>query len=349
MMTTRLLFCSIAAICFVCGAAVSQNNPVRLKVGASLPLTGAGSLLGEACRDGLEIYEAENPTQAAKLDLRIEDIGTAEVSRGVSAVRKLVEIDKVDALIMQISNVVNASAPLIERLQIPSIAVTGDDSARGKSYIIKLWPPAAAEGRVLAECVVSRGMRKIALLTSEQDSMIKRREALLSALDSRVEIALDVHLSSVDETGSAALRVASLKSDAVVLMLMPGLPGVVAKRLRELKFGGIIMGAVSLSAQSEIDNAQGALKGAYYTDSEMSPEFRNAYREKYKSWPYAGAANCHDALKLLAEAFEKVGNDRVMLNREIRRSGVSGALGTYSFTADQFNAYDLPVVMREVE
>ena len=91
-------------------------------VGALAPLTGPNTTSGVACRDGAQTYfdmiNDAGGINGRKLKVIWEDDGCVP-AKGVAAVRKLIERDKVFALFGGVcSNALVAALPLVEKANI---------------------------------------------------------------------------------------------------------------------------------------------------------------------------------------------------------------------------------------
>lgn len=104
----------IVAIVIVIGViavitnANSKNDSKQLKIGVIAPLSGDFGAVGENFVNGIKtaqaVYEKETGT---KIDLVIEN-DSAEATKGLSAYKKLTEVDKVDGLINTFTSTMDA-------------------------------------------------------------------------------------------------------------------------------------------------------------------------------------------------------------------------------------------------
>jgi ABC-type branched-subunit amino acid transport system substrate-binding protein len=342
MKNASIFFSFLLALTFS-GSLVSAED----LIGIGVPLSGDGAWLGENVLKGVNLYLKENGLKKEDV-LRIEDVSAQQsnTSSGIMAIRKLIDVDKVSSLIMCVSPVVNASAPYIDEKMIPSIAIVGADTAKGKKFQTRMWILPEDEAMAYSEFLKGK---KVALLYSEQDAMLALKSGLEKALDSSSKILFS---SSVDaeSMNTVILKAIKAKPDVVVMYLVPGLTGLAAKKLKQYKFSGGMLGWAGVGAPNELNLSEGALKGAFYPDANYSDEFRETYKKEYGREPEMGIiAVGYDSAKLVYEAIKESGGDREKMNALIHKEKFTGVMGDYGIKMDGSNSYKVPVILREVK
>ena len=157
-------------------------------------------------------------------------------------------------------------------------------------------------------------------------------------------------MSSQEEIFILAPRIMTHAPEILVLNLMPGQGGVLAKELVRLGYKGEFFGSIAFADAEELRLAGGALAGARYVDAATTDAFLARYKEHFGGAPGLGAAASYDAMKLLAQALASTNGslDRAVINRAIRVKDFDGAQGRYSFSFDQRNSYLIPAAVRAV-
>jgi branched-chain amino acid transport system substrate-binding protein len=336
----RHLFCFLVQLVFPLVAYA------QVQVGIGVPLSGDGAWMGENVLRGVHLYLKQNNIPADEV-LKVEDISFSQgqTATGISAVRKLVDVDKVSALILCNSQVVNASSAFIDDKRIPTVAIVGAETATDKMYQVRLWPRPDDEMSELAEYFKGK---RIAVLYSEQDSMIARKDSFKKIAGSISDIVYSSPVES-DSVSTIALRVKQVNPDAVIFFLMPGKNGILAKKLREIKYEGTFVGSVVINGEEEIASSARTLIGALFPDTFMTDEFIKSYKLEYGHSPGVGAAPGYDAAKLLFEGLRQAGGDQEKLNKSIHAESFTGAMGTYGLLTDGSNSFKVSVTLRKVE
>jgi branched-chain amino acid transport system substrate-binding protein len=109
-----------------------------IKIGAILPLSGPVADLGQYGELGVKIAEEEiNSQKGVKIKLFVED-GKNDPTVSLTAAKKLVELDNVDALIVFLTSPVASVAPYAEEKKTVMMAGTTVTSlVEGKNYVFK--------------------------------------------------------------------------------------------------------------------------------------------------------------------------------------------------------------------
>ena len=344
-----LLFHIVALTLVTLWPALAHAHPVR--IGVAAPLSGSSSWLGESTRQGIELYLTEHPDFARRTEFIYEDVGSGTATAGVSAVRNLIEARGIAGLIIEHSTVTNAAAPFIDQSRIPTIAITGSDSARGRSFMVKLWFPLQAEAQAAKEYLIKEKLTRLVSVTTEQDSMLDRTRTLKEALGAQLPFLGELTVSAVEEVPAVAAKIPSLKPQVVVLHLMPGQCGLMARKLRELGYTGLFISTVAAADASERTLAQGALRGALAPSFVPNPDFTARFMSRFHAEPEGATPNGYDAAKLFDQALAQVAEPRTPeeVVSALKVRNFSGALGTYSFGFTEANTYEIPIILRAIQ
>lgn len=140
----RLRSCAhlLIALAGILGVAVPQGHSETspLKIGAILPLTGSSAMFGVTCKAAIEQAVSELPVdERSRVSVVYEDDGLV-ASRSVAAGQKLLNVDKIDALISWSSSTALSMVALTERKKIPHLSIASDPAvAVGRSYSFTYW------------------------------------------------------------------------------------------------------------------------------------------------------------------------------------------------------------------
>ena len=121
-----------------------------IKVGVILPLSGPGSSLGEASRNGITLALESLPENIrSQMQVHFEDDQLKSV-HAVSAFQRLVNTRDIDIAYNISSGTANAISPLAERNKIPFVSVASDyNVVKAKKYSVALWVTPEEESKVL--------------------------------------------------------------------------------------------------------------------------------------------------------------------------------------------------------
>jgi branched-chain amino acid transport system substrate-binding protein len=151
---TGLIIKSILAIVITIAIfiVIKGNNSNSIKLGLMLPLTGDYAAAGQNMQKGmtvaLEQYKKDHPN--VRITTVIED-DAYDATKGVTAYKKLADLDKVDAILMLSTPVIDAIHEDVVKRGIPIIQLGVQTVGVGDDNIIQFSPAADAPIGFLAK------------------------------------------------------------------------------------------------------------------------------------------------------------------------------------------------------
>ncbi len=143
----------------------AQEKPV-FKIGVILPLTGANTYMGSQMREGYEfVKEYENPDINYELIYFDDQQQPAKAAIGA---KKLIEVDKVDALLTGTSQTAAVVADMAESAKIIHLGISSDTRFAQKNYNYTMAPDVADEAAVILKYMQEQGYRNLALISSNE-------------------------------------------------------------------------------------------------------------------------------------------------------------------------------------
>lgn len=288
----------------------------ELKIGVALPLTGAWAVGGETIRNGVVIAQEEinaaGGINGKQVKLIIEDIKSSPAD-SVTAVKKLIEVDGVNALIAgAYSGDALAVAPVAEQAKtvlISPTALTTPLEEAGE-WSFKLRESTGVHSDATLKEIAKKG-QKLGILAQKYeacDDYINQMNKLYAKYGITVEILeryepkdtdMRTQLSKLKEADIDAWFACGLYQDL----------GLVFKQADELQFKKPAFSMVAVENNKLFEIAGDTAEGVVYTSTKWSCEnaqsFCKTFREKHKAEPDYRAAFGYDSMKLLAEAMKK--------------------------------------------
>ena len=334
-----------AALAWQAGGSGAQETH---KIGAILPFTGSAASYGDWMRKGMDIALDEvNPEWAKKgkrLEIVYEDSRT-NPKDGVTAMNKLIAIDKVPAVMTTITGVTRALKPLADQNKvILTTSATLPGLTEGSAYTLRNATNLGSEVKVLVDFAAKR-FKKVAILWVNlewakwgAEAFAKQFEAKggrVAASEPFDPAATDVRiqLTKIKPTDPEALFVLAYKTTGIAL-----------KQARELGLKAQFIGTLDFELPEVVQIAKEAAEGAVYTKAAFDPEqpvndtmrsYVKKYRDRNGKDPEVYGATHYDMVKILALAMEKVGPSPDAMKKfilEIKR--YPGASGETTFTPD---------------
>jgi branched-chain amino acid transport system substrate-binding protein len=290
-----------------------------IKVGAVLPLTGEGTVdQGQASQNAilLAIEEINNDggILGKKVKTIIED-SRGQASTGVTAIKKLIEIDNVDFVIGDISDSSTAAIiPIAMQNKVVLITPgsTSPDISNAGEYIFRFWFSESELGGMVAEEAINSNNRNIAILyvnnawgVAQKNGVTKRLEELGGVVVS--EQAIDPTHSDYRTT---ILKAEENEPDAYYIGLHPNGLAQATKQLNDLNInkqiyshGGLVGSTQTLGLGG--DHLEGIIAPFVY---EPNSNFIKKYRLKYDSAPGITADSSYDAVKAVLSIIQVKGD-----------------------------------------
>jgi ABC-type branched-subunit amino acid transport system substrate-binding protein len=345
----------LIALAGILGVAVPQGHSETspLKIGAILPLTGSSAMFGLTCKAAIEQALSELPVdERSRVSVVYEDDGLV-ASRSVAAGQKLLNVDKIDALISWSSSTALSMVALTERKKIPHLSIASDPAvAVGRSYSFTYWALPEDEAKTLYEHLVGQGKRRVAIIAVTHNGLLAVRDAFarLAATDNRIEIVSSEEVGSdVQDFRGVLERIRSRGSiDAFIPIFFPGQLGVV---VRQARGGGItapIFGFETFEDYDEIKASAGLFSGVVYaTGADPAEVFVKKFKGTNPDANLYSASNCYDCAQLLVKA-SQVSSDPDAQARFLRSlRSYPTASGSISSTGD--NRFSLPTVLKTID
>ena len=286
----------------------SAAEPPRYTIGVVLPLSGSSAEFGQTARAAIELaLEQLPPEDRGRMKVIFEDDGLVS-SRSVSAGRKLIDIDRVDALITWSSSTALSLVGITESRKIPHVAIASDPAvSRGRRYTFTYWALPEDEAELVYGYLMKRSKKRIGVLAVTHNGILANRTALEAIIARRgglTVVASEEVSDSVLDFRSVIERIKGRGAiDAFVPMFFPGQLSAAVRQARGLGIEAEIAGFETFEDKAEIAAANGALSGAVFaTGADPTPAFLRDFQIRFPRLSLYTASNSYDSLVLLAQA-----------------------------------------------
>lgn len=328
---------------FICNLRMSFADSDKIKVGAILPLSGTAIEFGEGIKNGI-LLGIKDKGLDDKVQVIFED-DVLQASKSVNAASKLIDIDKVNALVTFGGSTSKAVTEIAEKRNIPTIAITGLASiGRGKNFIHNIFLSSNGQAQAFSKWAVENNLNRISVYTTITDSMLFVRNEFLKLQSDKVISSEEV---LPDETNFRSLitKSRSKKPDSTLLLLVPPQNSLLSKQIRDQGFKGHFAGGTPMHNPGEINASKGALVGAKVVcpEDKYLDGFRKSYKDSFKIDPIPDSIYGYDAINIVA-----LSEDAETINSNISNmKSYKGLAGTYPKNAD--NSFEVPVVLKTIQ
>ncbi len=342
------LICVVFLSCCVVGAFAEPRAPQeKFRLGFIASLSGDLEVYGDSARKGFELALEEIGRDW--IEVYYED-DKFESARTVTAFKKLIDINKVNAVVTVGSNPSSAVAPLALSRDVPLLAWASDNRmSTHNPAVLRTYPSGTTEGDVLAHFAVSRGVNKLAVLISHNAYAQSWKSGIDAGFGPDGIVFNEEVLSEGDDFRSLIARAQRRGAQSYAVCLDVGKIAAFTRQLRELGETGSIIGCEYLNSREEVTASQGALIGAWFSTARVTDSFRDKVKSTYPAdGVISGVANHYDLAYLLHRAWQAGATARLI--PYLRELGPQqGAVGKFEIVnRNEETFFDLPLEIREV-
>ncbi len=285
----------VVAIIVVLGAVWLAKQPKQqektgpIKVGVILPLSGSVAVSGEKLLQGVELVKSE--FDPSKVTFIIEDDHTDTVD-GVSAAKKLLEVDKVDVLVgLYVPDEVVAVAPMAKAKGVTIFSASYcSDQFKDLDNVFCGYPGALDQLKTVLPQIKKQGVKTVALVNTNDDFGINSRDGMVAlAKDGGYSVAVNelVPFESRD-LKTQADKVIAAKADAVFMASGDTSQAfTLMKILKERGYKGMRITFVDLNMQA-VKDFGASIEGTFapgIAPNKFSSDFTAKYKTKYGKDP----------------------------------------------------------------
>lgn len=327
----------------------SASSPAALRVGVMLPLSGEYAWAGQNIQRGVELgvaqYQEQHPD--AQIELIIEDDGF-DVQKGMSAYRKLVDVDQIDALIMVSTPVIDAMYEQVVADGLPVMQLGIQTKGVAQDNIFQTSPSAEAPiEQFAAHLMRTQSFARVAVFYDNTAGGLQFKDAFARTYTDPADFFV---MNTKDDVRPYASKVAEGDYDAVVFLTSPTHGALLVKEIiavdETVPFFGFDAQLQTgfgdyeriLGDMRVLDGAQSLwLKGGDTT------AFEEAYEAMFGDAPGFFADFGYDTAVLLLASHD---TSRADWLRNIQKFAGDTASGPFSFDANGVRVQ--PIVIQEV-
>jgi len=275
-----------------------------IKVGAILPLTGPGAIFAQYIKEGIDLAVEEiNSKSSLKLKVIYED-SKNQPKEAVSAYKKLITIERPPVVIVALSSVAKALAPLAtptKTVQI-YIAVAIPGICDISEYVFRIYPEAHGMAGIMAKYNAKQlGCKTAAVIYINDDfgrSSYQVFKEVFEKYGGKVVFSASYELLQGDFR-SEIIKLKKVNPDCIYLSGYGIAYGIIVKQLKELGVKSQLTADMTLGLPNTLEQVGDAAEGAYFVDGKMSKEFVQKFFNKYRKEPTSYAGYAYDQINIL--------------------------------------------------
>ena len=285
-----------------------MNN--EIKIGVIVPKSGTSELLGASFLKAVKLAQEDVKNTRHAYELIIEDSGTTP-EQAESAIRKLINVDHVQALLGGISATGKIVKSYATAAKIPHLCVCSVKAIGDGEYNFTNIPIPEDEARRWVTEARERGIKTVAIISLDYPSVNGHVRAIREeAPGAGMSIVYDKQFEE-STTDFRVLIAEANKGGQPDVYFVSGYPpalDILREQLKELGAHNV----ASIVAPS-ISDRPDLFEGDWYTDSDLAhDEFQMRFERKYPNTRFAThmMPYAYDSFNILVHAFES-GKDPV--------------------------------------
>ncbi|MFA6432244.1 MAG: ABC transporter substrate-binding protein [Candidatus Paceibacterota bacterium] len=325
---SKIIWGAVAIIVIVLVVWNVQNKSTGpkevIKIGVVVPLTGGASGYGEPLVKGLELAMQDLGDTKYDYKLVIEDDGTNPAT-SASAAQKLVNIDKVRAIITTTSGTGNAVKPIATAAGVPHTCICVDSTLTkdNRTNFIYLALP-EIESRAWVDEAATVGMKKVALIAQNHPgfNLIVNVIKPIFAEKSISVVFEERYDPSTKDFKTVLAKARASNPDGYFIGGFPPSLEALGREIRTLDLEGVAgFGTFALAADLSI------FEGNWFTDVRLADSaFQTRFEQAFPKIRFNArtAPEAYDVFNILVDAFESGQNVSEYMRAMTSYAGKSG-------------------------
>ncbi len=297
-----ILFIFLSLALLARGASAADRK--LFTIGLIAPISGPMSSIGASIQAGIQYGLKE---MHSSVILRTED-DQFQPKLTVSAMRRLVDVEKVDAIIVFGSPTSLSIVEELERKKVPTISIAiHPEITKNKRYVFRVFPSSVELAEVTAQEATKRGYSAIAMVTHLTDGLLSISSRFLTSFPKEKIISYQEVSPTETDLRPYVAKLLKGRPDAVYLMLLPHHLTPFIQQLMSFKYEGPIFNAVSMANTSVLRQIRPIVKNGWFVMidvQKVKPTIDSIEREYGIEFETEGL-NGYEAVKLLLSVLDE--------------------------------------------
>ncbi len=337
--------------------------PDVIKIGVNETMTGWGAPYGDMTWKGIQLANKQKPeVLGKKIELVLVD-NKSEKSESAIAAQRLVEVEKVAAVIgVNSSSMAMAQNEVLNKAKVISVgpACTNPLVTQGKPYAFRAAFIDPFQGDAAAKFAVEELKAKTAVLlvdiTLDYPVGLSNyfRQSFIKYTGNEKAVLASFSFQTGDRDFTAQLtQIKSLNPDIVFAPNEYAEEAAILQQAKQLGIKSQFLAGDSADVPELVQIAAANANGFMYTaqfhpDAYTSPEakaFIDGFRQAYNIDPETFSVTGYDAYMMLIEGIERAGSlDPDAIKAALEKGELTGARGKISFDENHNAVVSLPVI-----
>jgi len=329
----------IVVVIVVLIAIVDKPESNNYKIGIVLPLSGPAGAIGELGKNAVTLALSQLPEKIGPQVEVIYEDDQFDSKKTVTAVTKLIEIDKVDVIITYSSASSVAGSYIAENKSVPMIGLGNSaDINKDKKWVTRFIGNPDVYNEALIDLVLDGKYSRPAIIWNQSDGPKVMHDQLVQILPKNTfTLAIDESVTKTEnDFRSSIARIKQANPDVIISYLSPQV-GVFAKQAKDSGLNIPLVGYLNFESTDQIKASNGALDNQIYVGND-NVEFIKQYYAMFNTYPTVAGDHLFDAVTRASHAIIEAKGDKQEIV-DFLREDFAGAAGQYVYMDD--GSYDL--------
>ncbi len=338
-----LLVIILIGYLFFSQGTLKKSNEIN--IGVILPLSGPASEIGKNILDGINIAKKIDDEQnIIKYKIVVED-SKIEPKQGISAASKLIDIDKVKAIIgVAASPIALAVAPICEKNKIIMLSSTASTPllTSAGDYIFRIYPSDLYDGKILANfAFTKKKIKTFSILYLNNDFGQGLKNVFVNkyiALGGKINTS-ESFLPADTDFRTKLLKIKQSNSSGLLIIAIDMQYINIIKQIRELNIDTDIFAPVTFDNTDILKTLGNAANGIIYSrpfyDLSKRTSKINRFIDEYKKLkgkePSLLTALGYDSYDIIVNALRENGNNTDKAKEYLYSLDDNGVSGNIKF------------------
>ncbi len=277
-------------------------QPESLKIGALLPQTGAGAVLADYIKKGLDLAAEEiNAKDPGSIELSYGD-SKNNPKEGVTVFQQMVLTKKPPVIIVALSSVTKAVAPLARKNKTVVIgtAVALPKVTEPSEFVFRVYPEANGLAGIIAQHAAKK-YKTAAVAYINDDFGASGADVFRKTFETgggKVLLTEPYNLLEKDFRGQWE-KIKAAKPECVWIIGYGPAYRVIVRQMREAQVEADLLADMTLGLPITLKNVGAAAEGVVYVDGPIDSTFVEKYQAKYTEPPACYAGYAYDIVMML--------------------------------------------------
>ena len=309
-------------------AMVPASRAETIRLGAIIPLTGPGAVVGNQEMRGIQFAidqaNAKGGVQGDKIVVQYED-NQAKPDQSILSFNKLVDLQNVPMIFTGYSGPSLAMAPLATRKKVLMInaGAQSDKLGTASPYLVNTLPSTGDEVKVMVRYLLDHGKKTAAVLYENDAAGIGGRDDFVADYQKAGGKITGQEPTQFGQTDyrPALLKLAGTNPDVLYIVITAGMPPLV-DQLHQMNAKWLVAGSTFAADPEAIANPNST--GLIHTQVQIaaSPELSAAFHQKYGADMDFFARQYYNAAEIVLTLLDKVLTEKKPVTGENLRTAL---------------------------